>query len=82
MAIANPAIATNLFGEQFTAYTDGDEVYIGSDLMSDVLAFVQPEEDSPIDLDCDDTGLLTITYLDTDGSRLTQSSCDDGETWA
>jgi len=82
MATGNPCVATDLFGEHWTAYTDGADVYIGSDLAADVLAFEQPVEDSPIDLDIAATNALIITYLDADGNRLSQESYDDGETWS
>ncbi len=78
MSIGNPCVATDAFGEEFTAYTDGADVYIESQHMSAHVAFVQPVEDSPIDLDISDDGTLTITYLDADGNRLTKSSQLDG----
>ena len=82
MATGSPCVATDIFGEQWTAYTDEDDVYVGSDLTAAVLAFQQPVEDSPIDLDIAATNALIITYLDADGNRLTKESDDDGETWA
>ena len=78
MSTGNPCVATDAFGEEFTAYTDGADVYIESQHMSAHVAFVQPVEDSPIDLDCDPAGTLTITYLDADGLRLTKESHLDG----
>jgi len=79
MAIANPCVATDIFGEEFTAYTDGTNVYVESNLAGAALAFVQPVEGSPIDLDAVPDGRLIITYLDGDGNRLTQESQLDGE---
>jgi len=79
MATGNPCIATDIFGEEFTAYTDGVDVYIESNLAGAVLAFEQPVEDSPIDLDAADDGRLIITYLDADGNRLTKESQLDGD---
>ena len=85
MAIANPIIATDPFGEQYTFWTDGTDVKFSTNLRPDAItAFAQPEEDSPIDVTIGAAGALTVTYLDTDGSRLSQSSERDGDagTWS
>jgi len=79
MATGSPCVATDIFGEEFTAYTDGVDVYIESNLAGAVLAFEQPVEDSPIDLDIAATNALIVTYLDADGNRLTQESQLDGD---
>jgi len=79
MAIGNPCVATDIFGEEFTAYIDGTDVYVESNLMGAVFAFEQPVEDSPIDLDIAATNALIITYLDADGNRLTKESSLDGD---
>jgi len=85
MAVLNPVTATDLYGERRTAWTDGVHVYICSNLFpTPILVVNQPTADSPIALTVNPAGLLTITYLAADGSRLTKSSQRDGDsgTWS
>ena len=82
MAAGNPVVKTDLFGENWTAYTDGLGVYVGSDLTDDYLAFEQLVEDSPIGFDINHEGVQIITYLDVDGNRLQSISLDDGDSWS
>jgi len=80
MTVANPAIATDRFGEEYTFWTDGTAVKFNTDLRPDpITAFSQDVEDSPIDVVIGDAGDINVTYLDEDGNRLTQSSRRDGD---
>jgi hypothetical protein len=95
MAIANPCLATDLFGEQFTFYTDGAHVYFTSYCTGDtalqhsgnwdpVLCFDQPVADAPIAVSIGAEGWLFVTYLDSSGNRLQKYSRQGGDagTWA
>jgi len=85
MTIANPAIITDRFGEEYTFYThDADVKFITNLRTTPITAFAQPEDDSPISVTIDPSGKLTVTYLDSDGSRLSKSSQRDGDagTWS
>jgi len=96
MAVANPSIDTDTtFGEQYTFWTDGVEIYFTSYIDGDkariaagkpplgratpVYAFDQVEADSPIGVTILQPGRIVVTYLDTDGSRLEKVSDQDGD---
>jgi len=68
MAVANPVIATDPFGEEYTFWTDGTDVKFSTNLRTDpITAFAQPESDSPIDVTIGAAGAIVVTHLDTDG---------------
>ncbi|HUU54479.1 MAG TPA: hypothetical protein VMY87_06110, partial [Armatimonadota bacterium] len=85
MAVSNPAIATDLYGEQYTFWTDGTAVLFSTDLRSTpITAFSQAVADNPIDVVIDANARIRVTYLDASGNRLTKSSRRDGDsgTWS
>lgn len=85
MAVGNPTIATDLYGEQYVFWTDGTAVKFSTDLRTTpITAFSQAVADNPIDAVIDPNGRLRVTYLDASGNRLTQSSYRDGDagTWS
>jgi len=83
--IASPAIANDQFAEEYTFWTDGATVKFSTNLRPDpITAFSQPVEHNPIDVVIGATGEISVTYLDDEGNRLTQSSQRDGDsgTWS
>ena len=85
MAAGNPVCAIDLFGEQYTFWTDDVHIYFSTDLRAGPFtAFNQEVADSPVDVISNQAGLLSITYLAADGNRVTKSSQLDGDTgsWA
>ena len=86
MAALNPVSVTDpMGGETYTFWTDGTSVLFTTNLRaSPITAFSQPVADSPIDVSIDATGLLTVTYLDGSGNRLSKTSPRDGDSgsWA
>jgi len=85
MATSYPVTATDLYGEQHTAWVDGVHIYHCTNLFpTPVLVVDQPVADSPIALTIDPAGKITITYLDAAGNRLSKSSQRDGDaaTWS
>jgi len=70
----------DLYGEQYTFYTDALHVYFLTSLRtSPILAFDQAVADSPIAPTIDPTGKIVVTYLDGGGNRLSKSSQSDGD---
>ena len=81
MAAGNPVIATDMFAERYLFWTDGLAVKFSTDLRAGPFtAFSQEVADSPIDALSDQAGLLSVTYLDAAGNRVTKSSQLDGDT--
>jgi len=85
MATGNPTTVTDAFGEEYIFWTDALDVKFWTSLRSwTQTAFAQAVSDGPIDVTIDDTGLISVTYLGADGSRLAKASRRDGTsgTWS
>ena len=85
MAAGNPIVTTDAFGEQYTFWTDVLAVKFSSNLRAGpISAFNQEVSDSPVDVDIDQAGLLSVTCLDASGNRVSQHSHLDGDagSWA
>ena len=77
MAINNPSLCHDPYGEMYTFFTDGTaESHLGR--WDPVTAFTQPVADSPIAATMNSHGRITITYLAANGDRLEKHSDQDG----
>ena len=85
MAVSNPRTITDLYGEEYTFYTEGTDVKFVTDRRTTpITAFAQEVSDGPIDVDQDAAGGLTVAYVSAGNLRLSKSSQRDGDlgTWA
>jgi hypothetical protein len=80
MAAGNPVCATDLFGEQYTFWTDVLAVKFSTNLRtSPITAFSQEVADAPIEAIIDQAGLVIATYMAASGLRISKHSHLDGD---